>query len=90
MRGARIKLFAGSMKAGEVAQHHLNKRRGKLAVGGKLLLHSPLLITILVYGSPLCGLLLRISNANGALIHSMCRAINSQSSSRSGPTSDRD
>ncbi|GIJ92757.1 hypothetical protein Asppvi_002035 [Aspergillus pseudoviridinutans] len=35
MRGGRIKLCPGSMKAGQVAQHHLNKRRGKLAVGGQ-------------------------------------------------------
>lgn len=33
MRGERIKLCQGSMQAGEVAQHRLNKRRGKLAVG---------------------------------------------------------
>jgi hypothetical protein len=37
MRGERIKLCQGSMQAGEVAQHHLNKRCGKLAVGGKFL-----------------------------------------------------
>jgi hypothetical protein len=28
------------MQAGEVAQHHLNTRRGKLAVGGKLFYSS--------------------------------------------------
>ncbi|KAH3182032.1 hypothetical protein KXV92_007533, partial [Aspergillus fumigatus] len=32
--GKRIKLHTGSIKAGEVVQHHLRKRRGKLAVGG--------------------------------------------------------
>lgn len=37
MRGERIKLCQGSMQAGEVAQHRLNKRRGKLAVGSKFL-----------------------------------------------------
>jgi hypothetical protein len=43
MRGKQIKLYLGLMPAGELAQHHLSTRRGKLAMGSKLLYLSLLI-----------------------------------------------